>query len=160
MIVFHTLRSLAAPHRLLSNKECYIRRGERCETLTMREIHDLTLRANRQMEEGLWTAQFGSTQHQVINGGVVVLEAGRLFGGDASHYYEGRYERFDNKIHAEFRVVHYFGSPATAWGDTSPRFTAIMEGERKGEVITGKLSRPDMPGVFGDIIMQRRTNLP
>lgn len=41
VVVARVQRSHFAPHRLKPTKECYTRRGERTETMTMREIRDL-----------------------------------------------------------------------------------------------------------------------
>ena len=43
VIIFRVPQSRAAPHRLSTNKECYIRHADRSETMTMREIQDLTI---------------------------------------------------------------------------------------------------------------------
>ena len=43
VVVAHAPRSHMAPHRLAVTRECYTRRGERTERMTMREIRDLVL---------------------------------------------------------------------------------------------------------------------
>lgn len=43
VIIVRVPQSRTAPHRLASNKECYVRHSDRCETMTMREIQDLTI---------------------------------------------------------------------------------------------------------------------
>lgn len=43
LVVLEVGRSTLAPHRLYATRECYTRRGERTERLTMREIRDLVL---------------------------------------------------------------------------------------------------------------------
>ena len=45
--VFHVPRSRMAPHRHTANKECYVRRADRTEKMTMREIQELTLQVER-----------------------------------------------------------------------------------------------------------------
>jgi hypothetical protein len=45
VIVVHVERSYLSPHRLISNHKCYMRRADRTEVMTMREVQDLTLRA-------------------------------------------------------------------------------------------------------------------
>jgi hypothetical protein len=47
VVVFHAPRSRVAPHRHTVNKECFIRRADRTEKMTMREIQDLTLQVER-----------------------------------------------------------------------------------------------------------------
>lgn len=44
-------RSPDAPHRLESSRECFIRRADRTEKMTMREIQDLTLLTSRGMQD-------------------------------------------------------------------------------------------------------------
>ena len=47
ILVVRVRRSPNAPHRLTTDRECYIRRGTSTERMTMREIQDLTLTALR-----------------------------------------------------------------------------------------------------------------
>ncbi|MSO93877.1 MAG: ATP-binding protein [Rhodospirillales bacterium] len=42
--------SRLAPHRLTTTRECYIRRADRTETMTMREIQDRTIKSARMFE--------------------------------------------------------------------------------------------------------------
>ena len=46
-VVISVEPSLMGPHRLQSNRECYIRRGEQTMAMSMREIQDLTLEISR-----------------------------------------------------------------------------------------------------------------
>jgi hypothetical protein len=47
VVVFHVPKSRMAPHRHTVTKECYIRRADRTEKMTMREVQDLTLQVER-----------------------------------------------------------------------------------------------------------------
>ncbi len=47
VVIFKVPRSRMAPHRHAVTKECYIRRADRTERMTMREIQDLTLQVQR-----------------------------------------------------------------------------------------------------------------
>jgi hypothetical protein len=47
VVVFRTPRSRMAPHRHTVTRECYVRRADRTEKMTMREIQDLTLNVER-----------------------------------------------------------------------------------------------------------------
>ena len=49
-IIIRTGRSRMAPHRVKPTRKCPIRRSDRCEEMTMREIQDLTLNISRGME--------------------------------------------------------------------------------------------------------------
>lgn len=50
VIVLRAGRSRYGPHRVRPTKECPIRRFDRCETMSMREIHDMTLNMARGTE--------------------------------------------------------------------------------------------------------------
>lgn len=50
IIVFRVGESRNAPHRLQSNLECYTRRGDSTQRLTMREIQSLTINVGRGLE--------------------------------------------------------------------------------------------------------------
>ncbi len=50
VVVIRTGRSRMAPHRVTTTLVCPIRRSDRCEKMTMREIHDLTLNLSRGLE--------------------------------------------------------------------------------------------------------------
>ncbi len=84
--------------------------------------------------EALWTVEFISNL-QVFGSGVVVLETGRVFGGDAQYYYLGDY----NVIHGEdvtvnVQVTHFSGKPYSIFGPTK-QFKLKL---------TGKLNIPIM----------------
>jgi len=49
VVVVRVPRSRLAPHRLAPTKECYVRRADRSEKMTMREIQDLTIQTERGM---------------------------------------------------------------------------------------------------------------
>ena len=72
--------------------------------------------------EALWTVEYQDVSNWV-NGGVVVLETGRVFGGDGSFYYVGTFEPTSHGLSAEVRIVHYHGDRRTAFGDEARDFT-------------------------------------
>ena len=51
VIVMRTGRSRRAPHRITGIRVCPIRRSDRCEEMTMREIQDMTLNLSRGLEQ-------------------------------------------------------------------------------------------------------------
>ena len=51
VVIISTGRSRMAPHRVKPTRKCPIRRSDRCEEMTMREIQDLTLNLSRGMEQ-------------------------------------------------------------------------------------------------------------
>ena len=50
VVILRTGRSFRAPHRVKPTGVCPIRRSDRCEKMSMREIQDLTLNMNRGLE--------------------------------------------------------------------------------------------------------------
>ena len=50
VVIIRTGKSRMAPHRVKPTRECTIRRGDRCEKMSMREIQELTLNASRGLE--------------------------------------------------------------------------------------------------------------
>ena len=75
VVIIHIPQSRLAPHRHLQTRECYVRRADRAEKMTMREIQDLTLHTERGMAkiDGIFNNQknkfekrvesFGKTTH-------------------------------------------------------------------------------------------------
>ena len=49
VVIVQIPQSRSAPHRHMQTRECYIRRADRVEKMTMREIQDLTLHTERGM---------------------------------------------------------------------------------------------------------------
>lgn len=49
VLLLRTAQSPMAPHRLIPTKECYVRRADRTETMTMREIQDLAISARERL---------------------------------------------------------------------------------------------------------------
>lgn len=56
--------------------------------------------------EGLWTVEF-RTNTGSLGGGVVILQGGRLSGGDAGYYYMGTYSLDDGKFQTVLQIKRY-----------------------------------------------------
>ena len=50
VVVLRTPNSRMAPHRVAPTRKCTVRRGDRCEELTMREIQDMTINVARGLQ--------------------------------------------------------------------------------------------------------------
>ena len=50
VVIVRVGRSRLAPHRVEPTRKCTVRRADRCESMTMREIQDMTLNVSRGME--------------------------------------------------------------------------------------------------------------
>jgi len=97
-------------------------------------------------EEALWTIEFETALRGWTNGGVVVLETGRLYGGDSQYYYLGKYH-YAQPITAEVRVTHYHGALGTAWGDDAQTFNVVLRGNVAPDrnQIEGTIERQGFP---------------
>ena len=50
IVVIQVPRSRRAPHRVTTSQVCPVRRGDRCESMSMREIQDMTLNVSHEIE--------------------------------------------------------------------------------------------------------------
>lgn len=97
--------------------------------------------------EALYAVRFGhaGSPHLGLNGGVVVLETERLFGGDSWFAYTGNYVVAGNTVTGQLHAVRHFNEPGTesAWGtqenEFDVEFTATLN-EAKTEAL-GSLTR-------------------
>ena len=98
--------------------------------------------------EALYVAEFGdvvATGRR--NGGVVVvLETGRIFGGDSGYYYVGQIKVTGTALSAEVEVVKHDPSWRDVFGDTAQRFRINISATISGGTITGTMERLDKPG--------------
>lgn len=67
------------------------------------------------MIEALWSLEF-ATNNNFSGAGVAVFETGRIFGGDSSYYYVGRYSTKDNIATATITATHYYGPKNNVFG--------------------------------------------
>lgn len=108
--------------------------------------------------EALWSVQFRSSTGE-FGAGVVILETGRVFGGDAQYFYLGTYEVQDDTIKAQVDVTHYAGQPFAIF---SQRKTVRIElsgpVQQQGMRLTGHVSH--QPTLRIEAICVRRAELP
>lgn len=159
LILLHIDRSDSAPHRSKKDRQCYIRVQDRTRKMTMEEIQVLAVKSSRQKVEGLWVAKFGSSEHY-LNGGTVVIEKGKLYGGDGNYMYSGILEVVEeNKIVSHILVEHYHGSVSTAFGTQERKFSVSMFGEIKDKIISGILYRNTPPQNQIGILLEKKKDL-
>jgi hypothetical protein len=76
--------------------------------------------------EALFAVRFGhvGAPYPDRNGGVVVLESGRLFGGDSWYAYTGHYSVAGAHVTGQLHAVRHFQQPGTqsAWGTQEAEF--------------------------------------
>lgn len=97
--------------------------------------------------EGLWTVEFQTKGGE--NGGVAVLEGGRIRGGDSGYYYVGRYTLSGETVSGDVQAEHYHGPSVTAFGDQATKFSLTIAGKlsTNRNQITGTVERAN----FGQV---------
>ena len=115
--------------------------------------------------EGLWIIRFGDANMPEIipgysNAGIVVLETGRIFGGDAGYFYLGDFTVDREMITGRARVTHFNGPPITAFGMQSTSFEIGFQGEVMGPRIEGVIWLLDDRNRALPIILEFKAALP
>lgn len=92
--------------------------------------------------EALWTIEYGQLDingNSVAwtNGGVIIFETNRVFGGDSSYHYLGKYEIQNQTVTGNMDIEHYHGSLDTAFGIATTSFPITFTGKRQGTIING-----------------------
>ena len=76
---------------------------------------------------GLWTIEFISTENR-SGRGVLVLNDGRLLGGDEGYYYSGQYQIAGIKIQGTVNVIRFDPTTLSVIGNID-RFALQFSGE-------------------------------
>lgn len=128
--------------------------------MTLESIERPSSLQHQQSFEALYVVEFGDIEGIYRNGGVVVLETGRIFGGDSGYYYIGNYSIKEGKLTGTAKIVKHNPLFGNAFGDGANSFdvdviAAIIDGE-----IEGSMMRVDMPSVRLPIRFMRIASLP
>lgn len=114
--------------------------------------------------EALYVVHFGDVADPIglVNGGVVVLETGRVFGGDSGYFYAGSYRVEGEALQGTATVERHNAGWQSVWGDEEQRFDIEFTGQRcdGGAVIEGRMRRLDMPSSFLPLMWFRMRDLP
>jgi len=99
--------------------------------------------------EALWTVQFEIPGGN-LNGAVVVLKSGRIYGGDSGYYYLGSYTISGDTISGDVQATHYHGPGRTAFGDETASFSVQLSGKVNPDQdhIVGRAIRPRLGQVL------------
>jgi len=111
---------------------------------------------------GIWTlrvGRFGAPDH-LTRGGVVVVERGRIIGGDSNLAYVGTCQVDGTALSGQLQVVRH-GDPGfvTIFGDTETEYQLDFVGERlRRDYYEGRLFR--RPDFEGRIVLRKLADLP
>lgn len=96
-----------------------------------------------------------------MNGGVLVFETGRFYGGDSGYYYVGTAEIRHGEIIGEGRVVKHNPLAVSAFGDDAQQFDVrVRVNLTEGEQVVGSLERLDKPETVLPIRLTLKERLP
>jgi hypothetical protein len=113
--------------------------------------------------EALYVVEFGDFAlggQNYRNGGVVVLETNRIFGGDSGYYYVGAYTIKGSQIDATVRIVKHNPAYINVFGDASQSFNIKMGGTVNNGVMQGFMERLDRPGPRLPVRLTWKEDLP
>jgi hypothetical protein len=116
--------------------------------------------------EALWVAYFGDATLPTIipgysNAGTVVLETGRLFGGDFAYYYVGSYRlEGDNRFMARATITHFNGPLTDAFNLGLPSFEIAIEGTVSEREIKAQMFLAADPTRSLPLRLERKAELP
>ena len=82
--------------------------------------------------EGLWTIEFGSSAG-VFGGGVVVLQNGRLMGGDGGYFYLGTYQLDGTSLQAMIEVSPFIPGYESVFKTVGQKLTLNLVGKLTDE---------------------------
>lgn len=125
------------------------------------EMTRVNVKYNQQSVEALYLVEFGDiTSSEYRNGGVVVFETERVFGGDSGYYYVGSFNVKNNELSGTARIVKHNNDLPNAFGDNANSFTVNIGANILGNIIVGTMNRSDMPTVFLPIRFTKLEDLP
>lgn len=109
------------------------------------------------MFNGLWTIEFISTMNR-FGAGVLVLNNGRLLGGDNGYYYLGNYDVKDNNIRGKVAVTRFNKNIISVFGDVD-HFSLTFDGQIKPDLIEAVASFGNTPDFKIRIICKKKVDL-
>ncbi len=116
--------------------------------------------------EGMWQFQSASVDEPDVYrwGGIVILETGRVFGGDSVMAYKGTYFVDRDSVTAELRSWswnHDVGDAMNVFGMPTPiAYDVVMQGKREDDAIFGMISPKGAPDFELKIRMEKISDLP
>ena len=110
------------------------------------------------MIEALWSVEFVANT-QGFGSGVVVVENGKVLGGDAQYFYVGSCKFENGVLHASAVITHYAGPPNSVFG-TSNKFTISVSGTPAHDKFVLRGHVVEVPQLQISINFTRRAELP
>jgi len=109
------------------------------------------------MFNGLWIIEFISTMNR-FGAGVLVLNNGRLLGGDNGYYYSGNYDVKDGSIRGTVAIIRFNKNVISVFGDVD-QFSLTFVGQIKTDSVEAVASFDNMPDLKIRIICKKKVDL-
>jgi hypothetical protein len=106
--------------------------------------------------EGLWIVQFHGSQG--VGGGVVVLTANRVLGGDSAYVYSGVYELKGSAFQAKVFVKNFDPAIGNVLGIPGD-FQLLIDAKLQGDEITGTGALAKAPDSKIVVRLKKETDL-
>jgi hypothetical protein len=125
-------------------------------------VRSFSEKANKMRQiESLYVVEFGDIAgFGYRNGGVVILETNRVFGGDSGYFYLGDYSVFGDRFAACVKITKHNPSWENVFGDDAPQFEIRVLGSIEGDIIVAGMERLDRPGLRLPLRLVRKAPLP
>jgi hypothetical protein len=111
--------------------------------------------------EACWVVKFGDLNQPIAmqNGGVIVLETNRVFGGDSFYAYLGNYEVDGDRVMGSLQVIRHDPTGQSVYGTNENQFQITFDVSRVDEnQYRGAILRPGFPN--GGLALHRLAPLP
>jgi uncharacterized ubiquitin-like protein YukD len=109
------------------------------------------------MIDGLWTVEFISTVNR-SGKGILVLNNGRLLGGDEGYYYSGTYHVADAKIQGTVDVVRFDPNTLSVFGDID-HFTLSFSGDINDYHLSAAATITDKPEFQIKVVANKKEDM-
>lgn len=110
------------------------------------------------MLDGLWTAEFGSSTGE-FGGGVIILQNGKILGGDAGYFYIGEYTLTAGiAFRASVKVSPFIVDYQSVFKTSNQEFTLDLTGVYQGtNQMTAQGHLKGMPHLTLGVKLTKRT---
>ncbi|SNT07690.1 T3SS negative regulator,GrlR [Granulicella rosea] len=107
------------------------------------------------MLNGFWTVEFGSSAG-MFGGGVLLLDNGKLWGGDAGYYYVGTYTEFSDKFIVDLTLFPFIEGYISVFRTQGQVIELNLAGVIDGDSATAQGHPKGMPHMsFGAKLTRR-----
>lgn len=105
------------------------------------------------MLDGFYAVLFGSPAGE--GGGVILLEGGKIRGGDSTVYYHGTYRTEENELSADLQIDTHLNLPGHTTVFGIPKASLSVSGTASNGQIRGKATSPQAPGIEMTFTMRK-----